>query len=280
MFLKAKDLMTVGNILGGTACALVAMEGMARVAAAPLEARHEVASMWVFWSAMMMLVAFFFDVFDGVVALALKQVNKFGGEFDSVADLVAYSVAPTFLLFLAYRHLAELPGIPDDSPWKTLIAGFVAVIPTVFGSIRFARFNVRKLEVDGFWIGFPRPASGLMMVALVNSELFRFPFMAWVGLVLVVVLGFMNLSLKPWIGHHGRRFTWYLGSILHVVWMTVVFSLLGGVVLGWFGIRFLPPQLVFDWILIWMSCYLLFQWADVPKAARMAVRKLTAEWND
>jgi len=81
MFFKTKDLMTVGNVGGGLACVLVAMEGMGAVAAAALAARADVAQTYVFWSGFCIMVALFFDVFDGKVARLLGQMNQFGAEF-------------------------------------------------------------------------------------------------------------------------------------------------------------------------------------------------------
>lgn len=276
MFFKAKDIMTVGNIGGGLACILVSMEGMgART--------QEEATSYVFWAAFCILVAYWFDFFDGRVARWLGQVNKFGAEFDNVADLVAYSMAPSFLLYLAYRKAVVLPGIETMPGVQAAIAAGVAVIPALFGCLRFARFNVRRLDLDGYWIGFPRPASALMILSLVNSHLFlASPLMPWIGIGLVVLLGFMGLSLKPWIGHHGRRkWSWYLAIILNMVWISVVASAILGPILDVLGfVPLVPMKLAFDWVLIWMGFYLCIQWTDVPEATRMAVRRLTADWND
>lgn len=277
MFFKTKDLMTVGNIAGGLAAVIVSMEGMGAAA----KDGPEAASTYVFWAAACLLVAFLFDAFDGVVARALGQMNKFGAEFDNVADLVAYSVAPAFILYLAYRHVADLPGLGRGSFGQTLLAAFLSLVPAVFGCIRFARFNLYKLDLKGFWIGFPRPAAALMIIALVNSHLWpNSPFFQWLGVPLVLFLGFMNLSRVPFIGHHGRKFSWYLVIILNGVWMTVVIAVIFGLFADLAGYMVLPPNFAFDWILIWLSCYLFIAWFDIPKATLAKVRELTASWNE
>jgi len=275
MFFKAKDLMTLGNIGGGLACIMVSMEGMAARTV-------DEAGTYVFWAAVALIAAFWFDFFDGRVARWLGKANRFGAELDNVADLVAYSVAPSFLLYLAYRKAVVLPGLEHLPAVQTAVAALVASIPAISGCLRFARFNVRRLELEGYWVGFPRPASALMILAMVNSHLFTSsPIMPWVGVALVVVLGLMGLSLKPWIGHHGRRFSWYLVIILHMVWMTVMISLLLGPIMDVAGyVPIMPLKLPFDWIMIWLGFYLCVQWTDVPKATRMAVRRLTADWNE
>ena len=268
MFFKAKDLMTVGNIAGGLACVLVAMEGMASRTSAE-------AADYVLWAGFCMLVAWTFDAFDGVVARALGQVNRFGAEFDNVADLTSYSVAPSFILYLAYRRMVVLPGLEDLQGVQAVLAGVVALVPALFGCIRFARFNIRKLDVPGLWIGFPRPAAALYIIAMVNSHLFLASgTMQWIGIGLVVLVGFMNLSLVPFIGHHGRKFSWYLGTILHIVWATVAVSVIGGVFL-----KVVPANLAFDWVLVWLSFYLFIQWTDIPTATRREIARLTSDWN-
>jgi len=272
MFFKTKDLMTVGNIAGGVATILVAMEGMALANDAP----RELVASYVFWSGFGILVAYFFDAFDGVVARALNQVNAFGGEFDNVADLVAYSVAPSFLLYFVYRHYVMLPGLEDLPAARMAVAIGVALVPTLFGCIRFARFNVRRLNVPALFIGFPRPASALLIVALVNSHLMSVsPLMGWIGVAMVLLLGFMNLSLVPFISHHGRQWSWYLKVILNFVWFSVAASVVLGVFLDW-----LPRNLAFDWVLFWLCCYLFIGWTDISTETRRRVRELTAEWND
>lgn len=268
MFFKTKDLMTVGNIAGGVGCVLVAMEGMA----APQD------QLWsyTFWSAFMILIAFFFDAFDGVVARWLNQMNDFGAEFDNVADLVAYSVAPSFLLYFVYSRVVVAPGLENLPMLRTVVAVTVAMVPILSGCIRFARFNIRKLDLTGYWIGFPRPASALLTVAIVNSHLFvNYPFMIWVAVAIVFGAGFMNLTTIPFISHHGREFSWYLKIVLNFVLLTVVVSVILGVFLD-----VLPDRLVFDWVVIWLSYYMFIGWTDVPTATRVRVRKATADWND
>ena len=272
MFFKTKDLMTVGNIGGGIATILVAMEGMSL----PADAPHDLVASYLFWSGFGILVAYFFDAFDGVVARALNQVNQFGAEFDNVADLVAYSVAPSFLLYFAYRRYVVLPGLEGHEAVQVALAILVAVVPALFGCIRFARFNVRRLNVTAFFIGFPRPASALMIVALVNSHLFSVsPWMGWIGIALVLLLGFMNLSLLPFIGHHGREWSWYLAIVLNFVWFSVAASVVLGVFLDW-----VPRNLAFDWTFAWLCYYLFVAWTDISTETRRRIKAVTGDWNE
>lgn len=106
----------------------------------------------------LILAAFAFDFFDGRVARVTKKESPFGREFDSLADMVSFGVAPAFLV---YRII-----LPDfiKTGW------IVAAIYVVCGGIRLARFNVltqlgEKKKHDEF-IGFPIPSAAGMVVSV------------------------------------------------------------------------------------------------------------------
>lgn len=281
MFFKTKDLMTVGNIFGGVAAIMVAMDGMAH-ATTPEEGQT-----WMFWSAMCILFAWVFDAFDGKVARWLGQMNKFGSEFDNVADLIAYSVAPSFVVYFAYSKVLVLPGLESMPVAQKVIAIILGAIPVTSGCIRFARFNTVRMDVPGFFIGFPRPASALLIVSLLNSHLMAIsPTMRWFGVAMVIFLGAMNLTLMPFISHHGKAFSSHLKFVLHVVWMTVAFSFLTGILipvvarlLGFHLEPLLPPNLVLDWVLVWLSFYVSVAWMEIPAETLRRVRIVTAAYN-
>lgn len=300
MFFKTKDLMTVGNISGGVAAIIVSMNGMAASGAAAalataagktgydvMLAASEAGKPWLFWASMCILFAWFFDAFDGKVARWLHQTNKFGGEFDNVADLVAYSVAPSFVVYFAYAKVLLLPGLEDQYLLQQVIAVVIGALPVISGCIRFARFNTVRMDVPGFFIGFPRPASALLIVSLLNSHLMQMsPMMSWFGVAMVLFLAFMNLTLWPFISHHGKPFSSHLKFVLHCVWMTVAFSFLVSIaiptVAGLFGAKvepLMPQNLVLDWVLIWLCFYVSVAFLEIPAVSFRHVREVTAFWN-
>ncbi len=295
MFFKAKDLMTVGNISGGLAAIMVSMNGMAAASAAAvglqgaeaIDAASKAGAPWLFWASICILFAWFFDAFDGKVARWLNQMNRFGSEFDNVADLVAYSVAPSFVVYFAYAKVLMLPGLEGHQTLQQVIAVAIGSLPVISGCIRFARFNTVRMEVPGFFIGFPRPASALLITALLNSHLMQMsPMMRWFGVVMVLFLAFMNLTLWPFISHHGKVFSSHLKFVLHCVWMTVAFSFLTGIaipfVAGLFGAKvepLLPTNLVLDWVLIWLCFYVSIAFLEIPAVTLRHVRESTAFWN-
>jgi CDP-diacylglycerol--serine O-phosphatidyltransferase len=97
------------------------------------------------------VIAGIFDNLDGKIARATHSTSKFGVEFDSLADLVSFGVAPGLLMYLwALQPLGRIG-------W---LAGFLFV---VCGALRLARFNTQVGTVDsGYFIGLPIPAGAGM----------------------------------------------------------------------------------------------------------------------
>ena len=99
------------------------------------------------------------DVADGPVARLLKGSSKFGAEFDSLADLVAFGLAPAALVFhLTWRNSASVP------PWWIAVP---CVLYALLVAVRLARFNATTLEQHGWFQGVPSPASGALVATAV-----------------------------------------------------------------------------------------------------------------
>ena len=97
-------------------------------------------------AAYLILAAGIFDLVDGRVARLVKGVSEFGKEYDSLADLVSFGVAPALLAYLC--NLVFVPRIG----W---LAAFLLV---ACGALRLARFNVICSEKDPrFFVGLPIP---------------------------------------------------------------------------------------------------------------------------
>jgi CDP-diacylglycerol--serine O-phosphatidyltransferase len=105
----------------------------------------------------LILAAFAFDLFDGRLARLAKKESRFGREFDSLADIVSFGVAPAFLI---YRIVLQ----EFESGWV------VAAIYLVCGGIRLARFNVQSMRPgssDGReFVGFPIPSAAALVVSV------------------------------------------------------------------------------------------------------------------
>jgi CDP-diacylglycerol--serine O-phosphatidyltransferase len=123
-------------------------------------------------AALAIFVAMVMDLLDGRVARLMKATSQFGVEFDSLADVVSFCVAPAFLLYaVALRDL----GRP---------AWFGAFLFVICGALRLARFNVQTASVDRrFFVGLSTPAAAgiaASTVLLLSGE----PLDAWVKVTL------------------------------------------------------------------------------------------------
>ena len=100
------------------------------------------------------ILAAAFDSFDGIVARITRSSSQFGVELDSLADVVSFGAAPSFLVYQAQLHTMENWGI------------IIASMPLVFGSIRLARFNVQLVGFDkDHFKGLPIPFQAITICA-------------------------------------------------------------------------------------------------------------------
>jgi CDP-diacylglycerol--serine O-phosphatidyltransferase len=97
------------------------------------------------------------DVLDGVSARLLKATSNFGAEFDSMADLVSFGVAPAVLVLNAGLQIADIE-YDSGQFWVLLLAVAVFVLA---GAMRLARFNLISDESPkGWFAGVPITAAG------------------------------------------------------------------------------------------------------------------------
>jgi len=108
------------------------------------------------------LAACIFDLLDGRVARMGGAESPFGREFDSLADIISFGVAPAFLV---YRIVLK-----DVFAQHPEIGWFIASIYLLCGAFRLARFNcLAALAGTGGgkeFLGFPIPAAAGMVSSL------------------------------------------------------------------------------------------------------------------
>jgi len=102
-------------------------------------------------AAFLIVAASIFDSLDGIAARMVKVAGRFGVELDSLADVVSFGAAPSFLLYKAYFYQFGWVGI------------VVSAMPLIFGAFRLARFNVNltDLETKGDFSGLPIPLQAI-----------------------------------------------------------------------------------------------------------------------
>jgi len=139
-----------------------------------------------FYGAIAILLASVFDVLDGKVARLSGATSKFGVQYDSLADLVSFGIAPAVLAFSwALRPYGRFG-------W---LAAFLFV---VCGALRLARFNVMSASGEvKYFKGLPIPAAA-MMIALTILLYLRLIETGWVKdiviLVMIYILAFLMVS--------------------------------------------------------------------------------------
>mgnify|MGYP001077551292 FL=1 len=97
------------------------------------------------------------DTMDGIAARMLKATSDFGAEFDSMADLVSFGVAPGILVFNAGLEIARVE-VGSGQFWVLLLACGIFVLA---GASRLARFNLGTHSPGhGWFLGVPITAAG------------------------------------------------------------------------------------------------------------------------
>src|SRR5258706_16081804 len=117
----------VPNAITAASIAFGALSLQASVAGRPVEA-----AWWI-------LYCVFTDKVDGLVARRLKATSAFGMQLDSLADVIAFGVAPATA---PYAFLAAHPEIGWSTGWALWAMRGIAIGYVICTAVRLARFNV------------------------------------------------------------------------------------------------------------------------------------------
>ncbi|MHC4637454.1 MAG: CDP-diacylglycerol--serine O-phosphatidyltransferase [Planctomycetota bacterium] len=119
----------------------------------------------------LVLLAMIADMLDGRVARMSHATSSFGGQLDSLCDIISFGVAPAFLTFklLEYKlGLTHLNHMIDNSLQRfILVAGAAYLCCT---AIRLARFNVENEEDETAhmsFVGLPSPAAAGVIISII-----------------------------------------------------------------------------------------------------------------
>lgn len=129
-------------------------------------------------AALAIAFAAMFDGIDGRVARMTDTASDFGREFDSLADVIAFGVAPSLLAYL-WGVGAVLPSayVKVQDKVHDLGAG-ICFLFLICGACRLARFNIsvnpqpRNPGRPGkkYFVGMPIPAGAGVLAAVVHFE--------------------------------------------------------------------------------------------------------------
>jgi CDP-diacylglycerol--serine O-phosphatidyltransferase len=147
------NLMTAGNLF----CGFLALTNIVQA-----DPTREDFNSIILKALLLILLACLFDLLDGRVARMGGLESPFGREFDSLADIVSFGVAPAFLV---HRIVLKDVFIQHQE-----IGWFIASVYLICGALRLARFNVMAAEPDSGsnkeFLGFPIPAAAGLVASL------------------------------------------------------------------------------------------------------------------
>ena len=188
------SLMTTGNLLCGFSALVMASQGAYRPAAA------------------LIFLGMVFDSLDGQIARWLGIATDFGIEYDSLADVITFGVAPAFL----WGRLVLTPW--GRAGW---LSGFLFVVGA---ALRLARFNLQSnngSQPTGHFLGLPSPGAagalaGLSLFAA-KTPLLATVWIRWSALLLPPLLAALMISTIPYrhfkhLPHDTFRTSWFIGG--------------------------------------------------------------------
>ncbi|WP_088105770.1 CDP-diacylglycerol--serine O-phosphatidyltransferase [Halalkalibacter urbisdiaboli] len=162
-------------------------------------------------AAILILIGMMLDSMDGRLARMLKADSDLGKELDSLADIVTFGVAPSFLVYYTYFFQFGLLGLA--------IAGLFPL----FGAYRLARFNINATKSSmNYFTGVPITAAGGILALL---TLFRHNLPDIVTTVIFTAMCFLMVSkiripsLKEVpLPKYGTIVTVFLGCLLFLIY--------------------------------------------------------------
>jgi CDP-diacylglycerol--serine O-phosphatidyltransferase len=120
-------------------------------------------------AAYLLVVAMFFDAVDGRLARLTRKTSEFGGQLDSLADMVSFGVAPAVLVLCIVRP-SELASLSSWARAYWRLEWVMAAIYVCCTALRLARFNVENEEDESAHMGFrglPTPGAAAAIIGLV-----------------------------------------------------------------------------------------------------------------
>ena len=185
-------------------------------------------------------LAILFDTIDGRVARATRTATEIGVQFDSLADVLTFGIAPTALIY----GWAVAPVFPENSLGHNL-GVFLLFAFLMCGAFRLARFNLQatrpRVLIEGAtkvdkkaFVGLPIPPAGGLLAALVHfspaplssygaaaSQSYSYLLMALVAVLAVLMISTIRYTSMKTVGKGRQAFL--LIVLLAVTGMAVWF---------------------------------------------------------
>lgn len=165
------NLMTAGNLFCGFIAVIKCIQARLITDSGDFAGSHPT------WSAnelytqavWCILIAVVFDMLDGRLARMSGRTSLFGAEFDSLADVISFGMAPALMVFFLILAPRE------DYQWFRKFGWLIAFVYLLCGAVRLARFNVithpllyrGEAESSKDFVGLPIPAAAGTVASLV-----------------------------------------------------------------------------------------------------------------
>ena len=188
-------------------------------------------------AAFFIILATFFDFFDGFSARLLHCQSEFGKQLDSLADVVTFGMAPAVIVFQMLKTSVYLPQVSfgDEN-----LMPYIAFIIVLFSALRLAKFNI-DIRQSEIFIGLPTPANAIFIAALPlilwyfnGSDTFiaqwsrlifnNFYFLS----VLVFLMSYLLIAELPLMSFKFKTYSWknnktkYLFVIFSILLLTIL----------------------------------------------------------
>ena len=166
------NLLTTGSVLCGFVSIIYSFDGYLTIAAN------------------LILVSFVLDGLDGRVARITKTTSDFGAQYDSLADVVSFGVAPS--VFLYQWFLKDVNFLINS--WLEL-GVIIASLYLVSVLLRLARFNTSKSK--DFFIGLPCPLGAILVTLsyiMINKAGLEITAHKEISVFLTLLVSFLMIS--------------------------------------------------------------------------------------
>ncbi len=249
------SLVTILNGVFGFIAIVFASKG----AEAPQQESHSYFAM----AGYTILLAMFADMLDGRLARMSQSTSSFGGQLDSLCDLISFGLAPAFIMLKLLETKLELTAVLSGG----LLHRFIWLAALAYiscAAIRLARFNVENDANEAAhmsFVGLPSPAAAGVIISLIifhqeqvpglDFLVYLMPFVT-LGLAILMVSRIryphaLNLYLK------GKKPLGYLVRVLFflglVVWnMQTALVLIFGIFAAGSLVRWLYHKAASRWV--------------------------------
>lgn len=157
------------------------------------------------------------DIMDGRLARLTNTMSEFGSEYDSMADMVSFGVAPAMVLYeFALVDLGR-------------IGSLVAFVYVACAALRLARFNIAKVSDKRYFIGVPSPGAAAMVASVVwvcidyNVEIKGLNAMFAVLMVLLALAMVSNIKYRSFKDFAFRDKMPFVGLIVLVLVIAIIY---------------------------------------------------------